>query len=264
MDSELRLVGVIAGTGGAAFAVAATFADRLLVLTAALGLLFFLGFAMRDRAAGRPSLPPEHRPSRRGDEGLEHAGCREVRLDREDRDHRAGKGRDGRACRRHARGGTHWPARTLAKVAVVLPAQLFYLAEPTALAFPALLGLVTFLSAEDPAAGRAQLVVLLLGNLVGSLSAAAASAALEVGPPLPALVLHVAAWRAGLHRPKRGWPWQPGRAAGWRGTRPSGADQGLGRHLLLGHETGCFQPRGRGTRPFRSKSPQVAVDRTSR
>src|SRR5215218_6970097 len=51
------LVAVIAGTGGAAFAVAAAFADRLLVLTAALGLLFFLGFAMRDRAAGRPSLP---------------------------------------------------------------------------------------------------------------------------------------------------------------------------------------------------------------
>src|SRR5918995_2967690 len=51
------LVAVIAGTGGAAFAVAAAFADRLLVLTAALGLLFFLGFAMRERAAGRPSLP---------------------------------------------------------------------------------------------------------------------------------------------------------------------------------------------------------------
>ena len=44
------LVAVIAGTGGAAFAVAAAFADRLLVLTAALGLLFFLGFAMRERA----------------------------------------------------------------------------------------------------------------------------------------------------------------------------------------------------------------------
>ena len=41
-------------------------------------------------------------------------------------------------------------ARTLAKVAIVLPAQLFYLAEPTALAFPALLGLVTFLAAQDP------------------------------------------------------------------------------------------------------------------
>jgi hypothetical protein len=80
-------------------------------------------------------------------------------------------------------------ARTLAKVAIVLPAQLFYLAEPTALAFPALLGLVTFLSAEDPAAGRAQLLILLLGNLVGSIAAAAASAALEIGPALPALVL---------------------------------------------------------------------------
>jgi hypothetical protein len=80
-------------------------------------------------------------------------------------------------------------ARTLAKVSIVLPAQLFYLAEPTALAFPALLGLVTFLTAQDPAAGRAQLVVLLLGNLVGSVAAAAASAVLEIGPPLPALTL---------------------------------------------------------------------------
>src|SRR5262245_56424037 len=51
------LVAVIAGTGGVAFAIAAVFADRLLMLTAALGLLFFVGFAMRERAAGRPSLP---------------------------------------------------------------------------------------------------------------------------------------------------------------------------------------------------------------
>ena len=80
-------------------------------------------------------------------------------------------------------------ARTLAKVAIVLPAQLFYLAEPTALAFPALLGLVTFLTAQDPAAGRAQLVVLLVGNLVGSIAAAGASTVLEIGPPLPALTL---------------------------------------------------------------------------
>src|SRR3954467_5354485 len=50
------LVVVIAATGGAAFAVAIIFADRLLPLIAALGLLFFLGFAMRERAAGRPSL----------------------------------------------------------------------------------------------------------------------------------------------------------------------------------------------------------------
>ena len=73
-------------------------------------------------------------------------------------------------------------ARTLAKVAIVLPAQLFYLAEPTALAFPALLGLVTFLSAQDPAAGRTQLLILLLGNLVGSVAAAAASAGLGDRP----------------------------------------------------------------------------------
>jgi len=51
------LIAVIAGTGGVAFAIAAVFADRLLMLTAALGLLFFVGFAMRERAAGRPSLP---------------------------------------------------------------------------------------------------------------------------------------------------------------------------------------------------------------
>ena len=49
--------------------------------------------------------------------------------------------------------------------------------------------LVTFLSAQDPAAGRTQLVILLLGNLVGSIAAAAASTVLEVGPPLPALML---------------------------------------------------------------------------
>src|SRR5215472_15426703 len=53
----VALVLVIAATGGAAYAVAATFTGRLLLLTAALGLLFFLGFVMRERAAGRPSLP---------------------------------------------------------------------------------------------------------------------------------------------------------------------------------------------------------------
>src|SRR5262250_3542316 len=51
------LVAVIAVTAGAAFAVSAVFSDRLLILMAALGLLFFVGFAMRERAAGRPSLP---------------------------------------------------------------------------------------------------------------------------------------------------------------------------------------------------------------
>ena len=58
-----------------------------------------------------------------------------------------------------------------------------------ALAFPALLGLVTFLSAQDPTAGRVQLVTLLLGNLVGSVAAAVAAKVFEVGPPLPALTL---------------------------------------------------------------------------
>src|SRR3954470_18172746 len=57
LRQEVTLVAVIAATGGAAFAVAMVFADRLLPLTAALGLLFFIGFAMRERAAGRPSLP---------------------------------------------------------------------------------------------------------------------------------------------------------------------------------------------------------------
>ena len=103
-------------------------------------------------------------------------------------------------------------ARTLAKVAIVLPAQLFYLAEPTALAFPALLGLVTFLSAQDPKAGRTQLVILLLGNLVGSVAAAAASVVLEIGPPLPALTLMALLGSLGF--------------AGWimtAGRRPGGA-----------------------------------------
>src|SRR5262249_21383271 len=80
-------------------------------------------------------------------------------------------------------------ARTLAKVAIVLPAELFYLTQPSALAFPALIGLVTFLTAQDSTAGRVQLVILLLGNLVGSVAAAAAAAVLEIGPPLPALTL---------------------------------------------------------------------------
>src|SRR6478735_7211689 len=57
LGQAAALVAVIAATGGAAFAVAMTFADRPLILTAALGLLFSLGFAMRERAAGRPSLP---------------------------------------------------------------------------------------------------------------------------------------------------------------------------------------------------------------
>ena len=100
-------------------------------------------------------------------------------------------------------------ARTLAKVAIVLPAQLFYLAEPTALAFPALLGLVTFLTAQDPAAGRVQLLILLL-DLVGSVAAAAASAVLEVGPPLPALTLMALLGSLGFAR----WIMSAGRRPG--------------------------------------------------
>ena len=88
-------------------------------------------------------------------------------------------------------------ARTLAKVAIVLPAEFFYLTEPSALAFPALLGLVTFLSTQDPAAGRAQLVILLLGNLVGSVSAAVAAAVLEVARRCRADA-DGSAWRPGL------------------------------------------------------------------
>jgi hypothetical protein len=60
------------------------------------------------------------------------------------------------------------------------------LSKPSALAFPALLGLITFLSTQDPTAGRTQLVTLLLGNLAGS---AAAATVFEVGPPLPTLTL---------------------------------------------------------------------------
>ena len=54
------------------------------------------------------------------------------------------------------RNATQRCGTSLAKVAIVLPAQFFYLAEPTALAFPALIGLVTFLATEDPQAGRIQ------------------------------------------------------------------------------------------------------------
>ena len=207
------LVVVIAGTGGAAYAVAAAFADRLLLLTAALGLLFFLGFAMRERAAGRPSLPATMLlnatavvPVLTFQADILGAGVLETLVTAAVRailvvwllyalfpapQEEAAAGAAAGAAPASSmpvteQGGT---ARTLAKVAIVLPAELFYLAEPTALAFPALLGLVTFLSAQDPAAGRVQLVILLLGNLVGSVAAAAASAVLEVGPPLPALTL---------------------------------------------------------------------------
>ena len=227
----VALVAVIAATGGAVFAVSAVFADRLLILTAALGLLFFLGFAMRERAAGRPSLPATMLlnatavvPVLTFQAEILGAGVLETLVSaavraalvvwllyalfpapREEAATDAPAG-DARATEMHVaehRGA----ARTLAKVAIVLPAQLFYLAEPTALAFPALLGLVTFLTAQDPAAGRVQLVILLLGNLVGSVAAAGASAVLEVGPPLPALTLMALLGSLGF----TGWIMRPGR-----------------------------------------------------
>src|SRR6516165_6252633 len=207
------LVAVIAITGGAAFAVTAAFTDRLPLLMAALGLLFFLGFAMRERAAGRPSLPATMLlnatavvPVLTFQAEVLGAGVIETLIiaairatlvvwllyavfpaPQEETTAGAPAGiAPANGAPVTEQGGA---ARTLAKVAIALPAQLFYLAEPTALAFPALLGLVTFLTAQDPAAGRAQLVILLLGNLVGSVAAAAAAAVLEVGPPLPALTL---------------------------------------------------------------------------
>ena len=230
------VLAVIAATGGVTFAVGAAFADRLLILMAALGLLFFLGFAMRDRAAGRPSLPATMLlnatavvPVLTVQADILGAGVVETLVTaaaramvvvwlfyallpapQEETATGAPAGapaatgkptttRDGAAC-------------IFAKVAIVLPAEFFYLTEPSALAFPALLGLVTFLSAQDPAGGRAQLVILLLGNLVGSIAAAAAAAVLEVGPPLPALTLMGLLGALGF--------------AGWimtKGRRPGGA-----------------------------------------
>jgi hypothetical protein len=64
----------------------------------------------------------------------------------------------------------------------------------------------------DPAAGRVQLVILLLGNLVGSVAAAAAAVVLDIGPPLPALTLMALLGSLGF--------------AGWimtTGRRPGGA-----------------------------------------
>ena len=229
------LVLVIAATGGAAYAVAAVFADRLLMLTAALGLLFFTGFAMRERA-GRPSLPATMLlnatavvPVLTFQADILGAGVVGTLVGAAARAmlvvwllyalFPAPQQEAATGTPADATPATEMPvtehgsaARTLAKVAIVLPAQLFYLAEPTALAFPALLGLVTFLSAQDPAAGRAQLVILLVGNLVGSVAAAAASAVLEVGPPLPALTLMALLGSLGF--------------AGWimtAGRRPGGA-----------------------------------------
>jgi hypothetical protein len=236
LGQAVALVLVIAATDGAAYAVTATFADRLLILTAALGLLFFFGFAMRERAAGRPSLPATMLlnatavvPVLTFQADILGAGVLETLVGAAiraalvvwllyaifpaPREETATGAPTGAAPATEMlvteRGST---GRTLAKIAIVLPAQLFYLVEPTALAFPALLGLVTFLTAQDPAAGRVQLVILLLGNLVGSVAAAAASAVFEVGPPLPALTLMALLGSLGFAR--------------WimiRGRRPGGA-----------------------------------------
>ena len=230
------LVVIIAVTGGVVFAVSAIFADRLLPLTAALGLLFFLGFTMRERAAGRPSLPATMLlnatavvPVLTVQADILGAGVLTTLVTAAIRAtlvvwilyalFPAPQEEAGTGAITGAEPATAMPvieygsaARTLAKVAIVLPAQLFYLAEPTALAFPALLGLVTFLSAQDPKAGRTQLVILLLGNLVGSAAAAAASVVLEIGPPLPALILMALLGSLGF--------------AGWlmtAGRRPGGA-----------------------------------------
>jgi hypothetical protein len=213
LGQAAALVGVIAGTGGVTFAVGAAFADRLFVLMTALGLLFFVGFAMRERAGGRPSLSATMLlnatavvPVLTVQADILGAGVVSTLVTAAVRatlvvwllyallpaplEDAATSSSAGAApttsmlLTKH--GGA---ARTLAKVAIVLPAEFFYVTEPSALAFPALLGLVTFLSAQDPAAGRAQLVILLLGNLVGSVAAAAAATVLEVGPPLPTLTL---------------------------------------------------------------------------
>lgn len=207
------LVAVILATGGVAFAVASTFSDRPLILAVALGLLFYAGFSMRERAAGKQSLPATmllnftavvpvltFQAELLGAGVLETLATSAVRamlviwllyaLLPAPPEEAATGGAAGAASATGILAADHGgTARTLAKVAIVLPAQFFYLAEPTALAFPALIGLVTFLCAQDPTAGRVQLVILLLGNLVGSVTAAAASGMLEIGPQLPALTL---------------------------------------------------------------------------
>src|SRR6516162_2806207 len=235
LGQAVVLVAMVAITGGAAYAVTAAFGERLLLLTAALGLLFFLGFAMREGAAGRPSLPATMLlnatavvPVLTFQAEVLGAGVTKTLViaairatlvvwllyailpaPQEEAAGVPAGAAPASGIPVTEQGGA---ARTLAKVAIVLPAQLFYLAEPTALAFPALLGLVTFLTAQDPAVGRVQLLILLLGNLVGSVAAAAASTVLEIGPPLPALTLMALLGSLGF--------------AGWimtAGRRPDGA-----------------------------------------
>src|SRR5215470_10612894 len=144
------LVAVIAATAGAAFAVSAVFSDRLFVLMAALGLLFFIGFAMRERAAGRPSLPATMLlnatavvPVLTVQADILGAGVLETLVTAAIRailvvwilyalfpapQEAVATGAPGAAAVPEAETGS--AARTLAKVAIVLPAQLFYLAQP--------------------------------------------------------------------------------------------------------------------------------------
>src|SRR5262252_8769913 len=157
------LVLVIAATAGAAFAVSAVFSDRLLILMAALGLLFFIGFAMRERAAGRPSLPATMLlnatavvPVLTFQADILGAGVLETLVTAAVRatlvvwllyallpapQEEAATKAPAVAAAAQGMPVTQLSgaARTLAKVAIVLPVQLFYLAKPSALAFPALL-----------------------------------------------------------------------------------------------------------------------------
>jgi len=49
---------VVAATGGAAYAIAAAFADRLVILTAAPGLLFFVVLRCANGRQAGPRCPP--------------------------------------------------------------------------------------------------------------------------------------------------------------------------------------------------------------
>lgn len=234
LGQAAALVAVILATGGVAFAAASTFADRPMILAGALGFLFYLGFSMRERSARRPSLPATmllnftavvpvltFQADALGAGVLNTLVTSAVRamlvvwllyaLLPAPPAEPAASAAAGAAPAAGApvadQGGA---ARTLAKVAIVLPAQFYYLAEPTALAFPALIGLVTFLCAQDPRAGRVQLLILLLGNLVGALAAAAASMTLEIGPLLPALTLMTLLGTLGF----AGWMMSAGRRPG--------------------------------------------------
>src|SRR6516162_7775204 len=150
------LVVVIAATAGAAFAVSAVFSDRLLVLMTALGLLFFVGFAMRERAGGGPSLPATMLlnatavvPVLTVQADILGAGVVETLVTAAARamlvvwllhallpapQETAATGAAAGATPAEAMPATKHSsvARTLAKVAIVLPAEFFYLTEPSA------------------------------------------------------------------------------------------------------------------------------------